>query len=338
LTTEVALFSILVCIVANGFFAGVETGITSARRIPVQHRARQGHRPSMLTARLLVRREDGIVTAVVGNNIMIVAGTSIATAFLVDRLGQSGETVAAVAMTILNILFGELLPKSLYRARPETLLTWSAPLFIALAWLLLPLRWLAASTAKAALQLVGLYPPQADPRMTRERLLSVFRRSRRHRELDAGQQDLVQRLVHNCQTPVEAIMTPLDRVAKLGPDDRVVDAISLVRETGHSRIPVADPSGNIRGLIFFRDLIQASPQDPVAGYERSLAAFPRRMGLDEAIGALTDRRQSMASVVDDADRSIGILTLEDLLEPLVGEILDEHDASAAGQEGAESAG
>lgn len=327
MATDVAWMLIVVCIAANGFFAGVETGITSARRIPVLHRARRGHWPSVLTARILTRREDGIVTAVVGNNVMIVAGTSVATAFFVHRYGESGETLAAVVMSALNILFGEVLPKSMYRARPELLLTWSAPLFLALGWLLMPLRWLAATAAKGTLRLAGLQRPHADPRITRQRLLAIFSRSHRHQELDERQQNLVHSLVHNCRTPVERVMTPLAQAARLGSDSRVAEAVALVRETGHSRLPVTDAAGNIRGLVFFRDLIRARAEDPVTAYERSLAAFPWNMGLDEAIDALTDRRQSMAAVVDSRDRSIGILTLEDLLEPLVGEIVDEHDAS-----------
>jgi putative hemolysin len=322
---ETAILITVLCVAGSAFFSGIETGITSARRIPILHRAKLRHWPSRLAARLLRHREDGIVTAVVGNNITLVAGTSVATAACLARFGHGGETVAAVGMTAINIVFAEILPKSLYRAKPERMLTWSAPLFVALDAILFPLRWLAAMSAQITLRLAGLGRAHADPVITRQRLLAIFRRSHQHQELDAQQQDLVRRLVGNCRTPVEKIVTPMDAVARLRCDDTVADAIALVRETGHSRLPVTDEEENIRGLVLFRDLIHARREDRVDLYERTLTVLPRDMGLDEAIGALTDQHQSMAAVVDFQDRSIGILTLEDLLEPLVGEIVDEHD-------------
>lgn len=327
MSASVALLLIVASVAANAFFAGVETGITSARRIPLLHRGRRGHRPSRWGARLLRRREDGIIAAVVGNNLTIVAGTAIATAFLVQEIGPSGETVAAIVMTAINAVFGEILPKAIYRARPERLLVWSAPLFLLLYAALTPVRWAAVGFARLAMRLVGQDLTPGHQLLTRDRMLAIFQRSALSQDIEASQQQLVGKLIHNTQIPLADVMTPLDRVRRLRFDATVADAVVLVRDTGHSRVPLVDPAGEIRGLVIFRDLIQARPEDTLSLYERGVLYVPETMGLDEAILVLIEQRASLAVVVDGLDRGRGILTLEDLLEPLVGQIVDEHDAT-----------
>lgn len=105
------IFIIALSVALNGFFAGVETGFTSARRVRLEHWARRGRRGAALAARMAGNRENAIVGAVVGNNVTVVAGTSVATAFAVHHIPESGETIAATVMAALNIVFGEITPR-----------------------------------------------------------------------------------------------------------------------------------------------------------------------------------------------------------------------------------
>lgn len=317
----------------NGFFAGVETGFTSARRISLDHRARQGSRAAAWAARLARRREDVITSAVVGNNVAVVVGTSVLTAAFVAWLGAVGEPIAAVAMTVVTIVFGEILPKTIYRAQPERMVVWSTPPFAILAILLAPVTWMARSVAGLALRLTGGPAVGTRSDVSRDALVATFQRSHRNAQLDDREQQLVLRFARNSTLPLRKVVTPMEAVATLTHEATVAEAVERVREGGHSRLPVRGPHGDLRGLVLFRDLIDAGPDEPVAPYERTLVYLPAEMGLDEAIGILTGQRGNMAAVLGHDDRAIGIVTLEDLLEPLVGDILDEHDRPEGEQRG-----
>ena len=149
------LILIVASILLNGFFAGMETGITSARRVRLVHQAREGRRGASIAAGLVRRRERSVVSAVVGNNVAVVTGTALATAWAVDLMGARGETIAAVAMASLNIVFGEILPKTAFRARPEKMTIYGAATFRALRWMLLPLEVGAVAVARVILALFG---------------------------------------------------------------------------------------------------------------------------------------------------------------------------------------
>ena len=325
MSMTMAIWIALAMTFLNGFFAGVETGFTSARRISLDHRARGGSWAARVAVGLARRREDVITSAVVGNNLAVVIGTSVLTAAFVGWLGTPGETLAAVLMTVVTIIFGEILPKTIYRAQPERMAIWSAPGFAILALLISPLTLFARTFARVALALVGGPAPGTRSELSRDALLATFRLSHRHAQLDDREEQLVSRFARNSMLPLKLVMTPLALVSTLHHDAQISDAIDLVRDRGHSRLPVLGPDGELRGIVLFRDLIAARPADRVEPYERTLLYLPAAMGLDEAIGVLAEHRGNMAAVLDETDRSLGIVTLEDLLEPLVGDILDEHD-------------
>ena len=319
------LLLVLISILANAFFAGVETGFTSARRVRLVHWAREGRRGAARAAAMAADREAAVVSAVVGNNVAVVAGTAIATAVAVQEFGDAGETVAAVVMASLNIVFGEILPKTAYRARPETMLLFSAPVLAVTDAVLRPLRVAAVAAARGILWLLRVRASDEGDALTREGLLRTITLSREHEHLDPDETRLLRRFVDNSSRSVGEVVTPLERVAHVGVDARVRDVVERVRATGHSRIPVLGPGDRPRGLLLFRDLQSHDPAAPVEPEIRDVIRLSGTMGIDEGIGALTDRQASLAFVVSAAGETLGIVTLEDLLEPLVGDILDEHD-------------
>ncbi len=322
---DLAVAVVLLSILTNAFFAGAETGVTTARRARLVYRGRQGDSGARRAARLTARREDSIVGAVVGNNLAVVTGTAVATALCVGYWPQSGESIAAVVMSATNIVFGEILPKSLFRAHPEFLLARVSAPFEWSMRLLRPLQWVAVAMAGGVLRILGLGNANVESDAGREELLRLVALSRRRAEISAQQGRFLRRLTRNSQLPLRQVMTPLDRVSRVLEGASVEDAQDCVRHTGHSRIPVVDPDGDIVGLLLFRDLVGGPTGEAVDDLEREILRVVAEMGLDEAIGALLEARAGMAVVVDALGRTLGIVTLEDLFEALVGEILDEHD-------------
>ena len=312
-------------ILLNGFFAGMETGITSARRVRLVHWARQGRRGAGAAAELVRHRERSVVAAVVGNNVAIVAGTSLATAWAVAELGARGEAIAAVAMAALNIIFGEILPKTTFRARPETLTVYGAVPFRSLGWALVPLQVVATRVARLVLVLFGERGGASEEVMTRPRLLELFDLSRERRELDWEENRLLADFVGNSHRAVTEIMTPWPEVSRVPESATVREVFDEVRRTGHSRLPVERSDGSLRGIVIYRDLQGMEPSDPIGDWIRDSLRIPSDMALDEAIGVLTDRQVSLALVLGPDRAPVGVATVEDLLEPFVGEIEDEHD-------------
>jgi CBS domain containing-hemolysin-like protein len=153
--------------------------------------------------------------------------------------------------------------------------------------------------------------------------------SYRNQTLHALEEALVRKFAQASQLSLRQVMTPLGEVTAIDATESVATALELVRATAHSRLPMRDLAGRINGLLLFRDLIHARGDEPIDAYARTILLVSADMGIDEGIAALSDARASMAAVVDAADQPIGIVTLEDLLVPLVGDIADEHDEVVA---------
>jgi CBS domain containing-hemolysin-like protein len=312
-------------ILLNGFFAGMETGITSARRVRLVHWARQGRRGAHVAAELVRHRERSVVSAVVGNNVAIVAGTSLATAWAVAELGARGEAIAAVAMASLNIVFGEVLPKTTFRARPETLAVYGAIPFRFLGLILFPLQFVATWVARLVLSLFGERGGVSEEVMTRPRLLALFDLSRERRELAWEENRLLADFVGNSHRAVAEVMTPWGEVSRVHEGATVREVFDEVRRTGHSRLPVVRENGSVRGVVLYRDLQGMGPAEPIGDWIRDSVRIRSVMALDEALGVLTDRQVSLALVLGPDRAPVGVVTVEDLLEPFVGDIEDEHD-------------
>lgn len=321
----VGIALVLLSVVLNAFFAGVETGFTSARRVRLVHWARAGRPGARLAARLSERRETAIVGAVVGNNVAVVAGTGVATALAVRAWGSDGEALAAIIMASVNIVFGEILPKTAFRSRPEPLIVASAGAFLVLDRLIAPMRILAVQLSRGLLWLLGVRSEEPELSFTRERLAQHFALSRSAAGLDPDEDRLLRSFIDHARRPVASVATPLEQVTTVPHDALAQDVLRRVRETGHSRLPVLGPDGAVVGLILFRDLHASVSSAPISHHIRDAVRIPAAMGLDEAIGALTERQVSLAVVESSDGVPLGVVTLEDLLEPLVGDILDEHD-------------
>ena len=326
---ELSMILVALSVAANGFFAGAETGVTSARRVTLIHLERQGKRGAKLAAQLVADRESIIVSSVMGNNVAVVTGTALCTAAFLDRFGPVGEQWAALTMTVMNMLFGEILPKSWFRARPERAVMASAPILMVWNKLLAPARWIAVGMSYAVLRLLGDKGQGAEAPLSRERILHTFRGSALRQELEEDENALLRRFVQSSHLSLRQVMTPLADVNSLAGGDTVADAIALVRLGGHSRLPLIDATGQMPGWILVRDLLGVDAATPLDSFQRGILYLDADMGLDEGLSALTEARMNLAGVIGGDGRPLGIVTLEDVMEPLVGDIVDEHDPDFA---------
>ncbi|TMR00183.1 HlyC/CorC family transporter [Actinomadura soli] len=240
-----------------------------------------------------------------------------------------GTALALAFSTLVQMLFGELFPKNLAIARPGRVARWlsrSTPVYLkTLGWLI----WVFDQASNLLLRLLRIEPVHDVEHAATERdLAHIVTESRRSGDLPPDLSILLDRILDFPHRDVEHAMIPRTRVGTVDADATVSEVRGLM-STGHSRYPVLGESARVAGVAHLDDVLAApDPEAPIASIMRPATLVPTLMALPAALDRLTDDRDQLACVVDEFGGFVGIVTLEDLAEELVGEITDEHDAAA----------
>jgi Mg2+/Co2+ transporter CorB len=326
-------------LVASAFTSGTETAMTGASRARIHQLASQGDRRAELVLRLLMRKESLIGSLLLGNNLFNVLATALAADVLIQLFGEAGVAYATLLMTALLVIFAEVLPKTYAIRHPERLARSIAPLAYLLVWLLTPatrlVQWLVDWT-------LGLFAGAVQP----EPGLSAADALRGTIELHAEEgvvakqeRDMLGGILDLAGVRVGEIMTHRKNMVMVNADDPPAEIIEQMVASPFSRFPVwrEDPD-SIIGVLHVKDLLTALHQHG-GQPEVDLAArcippwfIPDATPLRNQLVAFRQRRQHLALVVDEYGDLEGLVTLEDIIEEIVGEIADERDAEAAGME------
>ena len=317
-------------LLATAFFSGSETGFMSVSPVRLRHGP---HRDSLVTRRLLRmlgRLDQTIMTCLIGTNLANVLISAVVTSALTARYGPRGEWFALVSVSAVVIIFGEILPKVLYREYPERLTRASVPAISVAMAVAGPVRLLLSGYSAlwrrllpsgddtegtgldrrslAALLLTNTMPGEADPRFTRT----------------------LQRFLKMANLDVQSIMRPLAELQTIDPAITVGQCLRLAAASGYSRLPVADPAGSaLQGYVLVRDLLFLPREEhdrPVPRtLWRSVPLVDGRMSPYGLFEEFRSRGRQLAVVVDPAGNALGLITLEDLIEKVIGSIQDEFD-------------
>lgn len=319
---------LLLAILGSAFFSGCETGLMTASRVRLQRRAARGDRRVAALRGLRENLDDAILTCLVGTNLCNVLASSVATAVLLAALGEQGEWVAVLAASLVLVVFGEILPKILYREYPEQLSLRSVTLLRASRVVFSPLRWPLGAYAHLLRRLQG---PAVDAvpgldRRTVASLLAAAEPATRERTFQAT----MERFLRLSSTHVAEVMQPLARVVSLPPGVTLREALDIAARSGFSRLPVRGTGGVFAGYLLVRDLLLAgetlADDQPVPlDLLRSLHLVDAGLSPYELFEDLHAVGAQFAAVVDRAGRALGIVTLEDLIERVTGAIADEFD-------------
>lgn len=295
-------------------FAGTEIALVSADRRVLRRRSREG-RPWGLALRLTQRPERYLTAAILCTYICQVAATSIV------EVGH-GELVAIGLLGPLILLFGEVLPKAYAQRQPSR---WMACMAVPLWALSLPLRPLTLLVE--LLHRLAAHPRAlGDPLLSREALRLLLEMRGRRTDLEAEEVFMIRRLFGFSRTTAREAMVPLVEVCAVSEGDRVSDALRVIVERGFSRLPVyRERVDHLVGLVQASDLLGAPKDAPLRVMVRPVLYVPESKPVDELLAEMQRRRQPMAVVVDEYGGAAGIVTLEDLVEEVVGEIEDEFD-------------
>ncbi len=320
------------CLIVQAFFAASEIALVAADGAKVRAERERGDRTARVLGGLLERRDRVVALMLTGSNLATVIAATVLTSFM-HAISPSSSYLAAFILAPLSLLLGEAAPKVLALRAPLRFARLTARPLSILAAIFLPLLAVETALSRLLRWLVGV-STETGVFLSREDLAMLVRRSPGNAATspDAilpAEQRMISRIFRFTRAEARKAMVPLLRVEALSEQATIGGAIEMVRREGFTRIPVfSNQIVNIIGVLHAFDLLEAPDLSrPVAEVMRQVSYFPEATPLDEILIALQRTRESLAVVVDEYGGASGIITMEDLLEEVVGEIEDEHDVS-----------
>ena len=310
----------------SAFFSASETAVSSLNQIRLKSRAEDGDSSAARVLAMAEQYDKLLSTILIGNNIVNIAAASIGTILFTQMLGaERGATVSTIVLTIIVLIFGEVTPKSLAKEMPEKVATAVSPFLVLLMALMTPLTWLFTQWKK----LLGhfVHSGEADT-ITEGELMTMVSEAENDGELTDRESELIRSAIEFDDVEVEEILTPRVDVVAVEDDIPLEELAQTFAESGYSRLPVYHGTiDNIIGVVHEKDfyiarLKKATKIDDLVVPTLYTTGSTQ---ISQLLRTLREQHHHLAVVVDEYGGTEGIITLEDILEELVGEIWDEHD-------------
>ena len=319
------LVALGVLVVLSAYFSATETAFTSLNRIRLRTRADNGSLRAARTLELAEEYDKLLSTILIGNNIVNITATTVATVLCTKWFRQYGPTVSTVALTIIILIFGEITPKSLAKENPENWAMFSYPLLKLLMVVLTPVNFLFTQWKR----LLGrVFRRKGDDGITEEELVGMVDQAETEGGLDEHESDLIRNAIEFNDLEVSEILTPRVDLVAAEENSTMEEVASLFVESGYSRIPIYhDTIDNIVGVVHEKDFYAARyrGETMLSNIKTPVFYTTGNTKISELLRILQKNKAHMAVVVDEYGGTEGIATLEDIVEELVGEIWDEHD-------------
>lgn len=321
------IFSILCLLLLSAFFSATETAFTSLNRIKMKNMANDDVKNAKLVLKLEDRYDKLLSTILIGNNIANIGMTAIATVMFVALLGGSlGPTASTVVMTVAVLIFGEISPKNIAKEHPEGFALFAAPVMRGLMWLFTPLNVFFSLWKKLLGKLFGT---QENGSYTEDELITIVEEAQIGGSIGKEQQELITNAIEFDDLEAIDVITPRVDIVAVELGTSVEEIGRTFKESGLSRLPVyEDDLDNIIGIINQKDF-----HNYVVGENRELEQYIKPVAyVAESIKAavllkkMQTKKTHIAIIVDEYGGTTGLVTMEDIIEELVGKIYDEHDA------------
>ena len=317
--------AIVILVMCSAYFSATETAFTSLNTIRMKTWAENGDKRA---ARALAVGEDYdklLSSILIGNNIVNITATTISTLLFTKIFVTYGATISTVVITIVVLIFGEISPKSVAKEFPERFAMFSAPILRVIIVVLTPLNFLFSMWKKL---LSKIFKPSGDDGITEEELMGIVDQAESEGGLDAHEGDLIRASIEFNDLDVSDILTPRVDLVAVDEESTMQEVGALFVENGYSRLPVYHETiDNIIGVVHQKDFYKARVrgEDRLAMIKSPVVYTTPNTKIFKLLRILQMNKVHMAVVVDEYGGTEGIVTLEDILEELVGEIWDEHD-------------
>ena len=321
-----SIIAIVILIALSAYFSATETAFSTMTRVRLKSLIKSGNKKAGLALRLADNYDKLLSTILVGNNIVNIATASISTLLFVNLYGPYGATISTIVITVVVLSFGEITPKGLAKESPEKFAMFASPFINALVVILTPINFIFTQWKKL---LNKLFRSPGGKGMTEEELLTIVEEAEQDGAINEDESELIHSVIDFTDLKVRDIITP--RVDIVGVDknagrDEIIRAFS---STGFSRLPVYDEDcDHIIGILNQKDffnLVMAGDYAGAAAAMKPPLFIPPAAKISGLLKDLQKAKVHMAVVLDEYGGTLGIVTMEDILEELVGEIWDEHD-------------
>ena len=320
------LIIILFCIIMSAYFSATETAFSSLNRIRIKTMAEKGDKKAALVMRLSEKYDSMLSTILIGNNIVNIACSSLATVLFLKWLGEDlGPSVSTVVITVVVLIFGEVSPKSIAKESPEKFAMFSAPFLNMLMVVLTPFNFLFAQWKKLLSKLIK---SDEDRGITEEEILTIVEEATQEGGIDEQESTLIRSAIEFTELEAVDILTPRIDIEGVELQSTKEEIAEVFTETGYSRLPVYEESmDHIVGIIYHKDFHNYvyHTDKQIADIIRPVRFITKTKKISDLLKELQQEKLHIAVVLDEFGGTVGIVTLEDILEELVGEIWDEHD-------------
>lgn len=315
-------------IICSAFFSSSETGLLSLNRYRLRHLQREGHKGAQRAGRLLNQPDRLLGTILVGNNVVNILTASIATVVAVNFWGDAGVAIATTGLTIVLLIFGEITPKTLAALRPESIAFPASRVLAPLMLLLYPVVWLTSAISNGLLRLIGVNPHErASDALSTEELRSVVREA--GDDLPEERQEMLLGILDLEKVTVNDVMIPRNEIIGIDLNDDLDHLVWQLRTTTRTRLPVyRDNINQILGVLHMRQIARLLTLNRLTHAVLEAACnepyfIPEDTPLSVQLLNFQKHRKRMGIVVDEYGDIEGLVTLEDILEEIVGELSDQ---------------
>lgn len=323
---SISLVIIVICIVMSAYFSATETAFSTYNRIRVKNMAEKGNKRAKLVLKLSENYDSLLSTILIGNNIVNILSASLATVLFVKMLGEeAGPSISTAVTTIVVLIFGEISPKSIAKEVPEKFAMFSAPILRVLQFVLTPFNYLFGLWKKF---LSLIFKSEEDNGITEEELLSIVEEAQQDGGIDEQESMLIRSAIEFTELEAIDILTPRIDITGVSTQATKEEIAMVFAETAYSRLPLYEDSiDHIVGIIYQKDFHNYvyNTDKPISEIVRQTLFVPKSKKVGVLLKELQQKKLHIAVVLDEFGGTVGIITLEDILEELVGEIWDEHD-------------
>ena len=323
---SISIILIVLCVILSAYFSATETAFSALNRIRIKNMAEKGDKKAKLVLKMTERYDSLLSTILIGNNIVNILCASLATLLFVRWLGdEAGPSVSTIVTTVVVLIFGEVTPKSIAKEMPEKFAMFSAPFLRMLMVILTPFNFLFTQWKKL---LSMIFKSDDSSAITEEELITMVEEAEEEGALDEQESTLIQSAIEFSDIEASEVLTPRIDIVGVANDATKEEIAEIFAETGYSRLPVyKETIDHIEGIIYLKDFYNHvyNKDRSVESIIRPTIYITENKKIDELLTELQQKKLHIAVVLDEYGGTVGIVTLEDILEELVGEIWDEHD-------------
>ena len=316
----------------SAFFSGAETSITATGTGKLRSLQESGEYKFLNSTFqwLIDDTQEALRVCLIANNVVNISLSAIASSLALEIFGAAGVAVVVPVLTILIVIFGEILPKSAAIVYSENVLIFSAPILRVIAFLCAPVSWLMKKCVSGIAVLLHINLGTQKVFITRSEIEQFVKIGEESGVLEAREREMIDGIIDIDETKVHEIMIPRTDMIALDAEESLSEAVKLFIEEGHSRIPVYEESpDNIIGILYVKDTLKNLLDSDLSCDVRTLLRkpifVPETIRTAEVLEAMMREHIHIAVIVDEYGGVAGIVTMEDILEQIVGEIQDEYD-------------